>query len=140
MRQVVGVMAVVWLVLFAGGCVVARPCPCTGTTVDTAALERIAGVWDTSEGQATWEIRNGKITGPYSQDGGRVFLDVDGHVARGIWVENDSNQRCDRPRDGSYHWGRVELRFGPDFQSFEGWWSYCESTKQEKAWTGRRVR
>ncbi len=100
----------------------------------------LAGTWEGSEG--TLDLRavgSGRFHGNYTTDQGRVFFTLAGRQVTGYWVEADSNRRCDTPRDGSYHWGKVKLQVSPDGSTMEGDWTYCDSDEASGTWTWRRV-
>ncbi|MBU1174809.1 MAG: hypothetical protein KKH72_05350 [Alphaproteobacteria bacterium] len=95
----------------------------------------IAGIWDTSEGQMSIEHHDPDVSGTYSQDRGRIFGTLDGHQLTGFWVEQSSGVKCDAPRDGSYHWGRIVFDFDAEFDAFSGTWGYCDQNPS-RSWTG----
>jgi len=97
-----------------------------------------AGDWSSSEGAIHARLDGDRLHGRYEQDNGRIFMRLKGRKAVGIWVEDDSDEECSIARDGSRHWGRAELEFDACFESFTGWWSYCDSSKAERRWTGSR--
>jgi len=99
-----------------------------------------AGRWKTSEGDMTLKVDGRRVTGPYSQDSGRVLLTATGRHLSGVWVENDSDRTCSREVDKSLHWGRAELDFDPSYRTFTGWWSYCDGAAAFREWTGTRLR
>lgn len=99
-----------------------------------------AGDWQTSEGLMRLKASGqGKVSGTYTTDQGRVFLDVQGRQARGIWVERDSDRRCAEPRDGSRHWGWIAIKLDETGQRFSGNWGYCEEKNVAGPWTGTRT-
>jgi hypothetical protein len=107
----------------------------------SAALSQsisIAGVWQTSEGSMELTQKGSEVSGPYAQDGGRVFGTLGDNVLQGIWVERDSNVTCDQPRDGSLHWGSITFTFNADVTAFSGAWEYCDGTSGA-SWTGQLV-
>ena len=95
--------------------------------------------WESSQGKMGLLKRaDGKLVGFYNtNDHGRVLLEMQGNVATGYWIENESRQKCESERDGSFHWGRARWEFNEQMNSFSGWWSYCEAESGE-AWSGKR--
>jgi hypothetical protein len=78
-----------------------------------------------------------RVHGTYSEDNGRVFVEMHDNVFLGYWTENDSSEKCKTPLNGGYHWGRVRLVFKND--RFEGAWGYCDKTP-DHSWTGQRLK
>ena len=95
--------------------------------------------WESSQGDmGLLRTEDGRLVGFYiPNDRGRLLLELKGNVASGYWVENESRQRCDSERDGSFHWGRIRWEFNQEMTAFSGWWSYCEAESGD-AWTGKR--
>lgn len=105
----------------------------------TSAAPTFSGVWQSSEGRMVLgPVNDGRIQGKYENDDGRVFLNMRGDILAGYWVEKDSEQRCPTQRDGSFHWGRIELTFDAARTKFEGHWTYCDTTQRAGSWSGRR--
>jgi hypothetical protein len=100
------------------------------------AQSRIEGVWDTSEGRITLERRGRSVTGRYTSDNGEIVGRIKGNVLEGHWIEDGSAKKCDQPKNGRFHWGRIVYTFDGD--AFKGVWSYCED-EPKSAWTGRRT-
>ncbi|MGF1576959.1 MAG: hypothetical protein ACFCU9_13685 [Cyanophyceae cyanobacterium] len=96
----------------------------------------VSGVWDTSEGQMTFQQQGSSVTATYTQDNGRIEGTMTGNVLEGYWSEDGSAQRCDTPINGRYHWGRIRFVFNGD--AFEGVWSYC-GEEPTRSWTGTRL-
>lgn len=78
---------------------------------------------------------NNYYYGSYPEDSGRIFGTLNGHKFDGYWAEGSSSYRCNTEKDGSYYWGRFVMDFAPDFSSFTGLYSYCDSTPNRK-WDG----
>ena len=93
------------------------------------------GVWESSEGRITVQQSGADVSATYTQDNGIIKGSLEGQVLRGYWSEDGSPRRCDTPRDGRYHWGRLQLVF--DGSSFSGLWGYCYDEPSLK-WTGQR--
>lgn len=103
-------------------------------------VNRPDGAWSTTEGDMTiWTFRDGTFRASYDQDSGRILGEINGGVLHGHWIENDSNQRCGEPMEGSFHWGKLRFVFDPQQDSFEGSWGYCDETPAS-AWTGSRTK
>lgn len=96
---------------------------------------RIAGIWDTTEGQMKIEQSGGEVSGIYGGDDGRIFSTLQGNSLTGIWVERGSGVTCETPRDGSVHWGEFVFTFADDFRSFTGNWTYCGQSRTHR-WNG----
>ena len=102
------------------------------------------GRWHSDHGTITFRYaEDGEdidVRGDYGNDDGRLFMQADGNVLTGYWVEADSRQRCETARDGSHHWGRARMAFDPGFVRFEGSWSYCDAEPDDDwdgAWRGK---
>lgn len=72
----------------------------------------------------------GNFRGHYNvKDDARI---VRGHLSEkrlsALWVENSSKQECKSKIENSYHWGKIELVFNDNFDTFKGFWSYCDGT------------
>ncbi len=78
-----------------------------------------------------------RVSGSYSQDGGRIDGQVSGGRLTGYWAENGSDQRCPTQRLGTYYWGRIDWVLSADGRRFTGKWSYC-SAEPGGSWTGAR--
>ncbi len=101
----------------------------------------LAGIWEGSEGTLDLRaVEDGRYAGRYTTDNGRVFFTQNGREVTGYWVENDSSRRCEEPRDGSHHWGKVKLRLSAGGETMEGEWTYCASDEASGSWTWRRVK
>lgn len=97
------------------------------------------GTWNSSGGRLELNAKSGdRFEGHYSTDNGRLILQRDGSRMSGYWVEDGSSQTCASKRDGSLHWGRIELQFNSDNNGFSGWWSYCDSSEHSGDWGGER--
>ncbi len=101
--------------------------------------DTFSGYWETNEGNMTLQQNGNNVRGTYQQDQGRLLMTAEGLVLKGFWVEKDSDKTCSTSRDGSLHWGRAEFTFDGDYMSFKGWWSYCDSDKPFRQWTGKRI-
>jgi len=98
-----------------------------------------AGDWDTNWGQMKIHQNDIQISGNYSDDNGELVGEIHGNVIQGYWIEDQSDQRCSRPINGRYHWGRVEVVFDPSFTSFGTRWGYCDGSLDRNDWSGRRT-
>lgn len=86
------------------------------------------GIWITSLGLMKLVQEGEAVTGSYTTDNGEIQGTLRGNVLEGHWIEDDSAERCAEPRNGRYHWGRIELRF--EGNRFSGKWGYCEGSFQ----------
>jgi hypothetical protein len=94
------------------------------------------GIWDSTEGQMTFEESGGFVNGTYNKRGGVLYSTLlASNVMSGYWVQNYSNRRCSNSVGGSYYWGRFRLVFSNN--SFEGVYNYCSDPSNYR-WTGRR--
>ncbi len=94
--------------------------------------------WSTSYGVMIFpDPVAGPIRATYGTDEGRIIGEAQGTELSGYWVERSSGRRCDRPVDGSYHWGRMEYHFDPGFTTFTGKWGYCDAPPLQ-GWSGAR--
>lgn len=93
----------------------------------------VSGNWDTNWGPMTLSASNGKLTGHYTHDKGRIqgTLSADGRTLQGWWSEYPSYKG---PKDG----GRFLFRLSPDGKSLSGRWGYGDSLEAGD-WTGTRV-
>ena len=69
----------------------------------------------------------GRVTTRYIKKDNRKILS-------GYWVQDESPQRCDYSRYGSYYWGRLTFDFQGD--SFTGEWGFCDG-KPQSNWNGK---
>ena len=69
----------------------------------------------------------GRVTTRYIQKDNRKKLS-------GYWVQDESPQRCDYSRHGSYYWGMLTFDFQGD--SFTGKWGFCDD-KPQSNWNGK---
>ena len=99
------------------------------------ASREIGGVWNSSQGRITFHQNGADVSATTTQDNGTIKGSLEGQVLRGYWSEDGSPRRCDTPRDGRHHWGRLLLIF--DGSSFSGLWGYCYDEPSLK-WTGQR--
>ncbi len=95
----------------------------------------IAGMWDSTEGTITFQQVGANVTGSYTQDNGAFEGMISENVLTGYWIEDNSARRCDTPRNGRHHWGRIRFVF--DGSSFQGLWGYCND-EPSSTWTGTR--
>ncbi len=85
-----------------------------------------AGTWETSWGAVAIEGDAEGYAGKYGNENGQFFLDWDGGMLTGYWVEDESDQACDEPIAGSDHWGRLLLTNSKDAPGFKMKWGYCD--------------
>lgn len=95
------------------------------------------GTWNTSEGVMTLTQSGNTVQGTYTQDNGRIQGQLTGNTLNGYWIENGSARRCDRPIDGSYHWGRISYTINSNGSAFNGLWSYCDA-QPSSSWNGSK--
>lgn len=85
----------------------------------------IDGVWGAGPfGEVTFFQNNAKVTGKYMQGRGIIDGIMLGVSLEGIWTEERSSSRCDFAKNGSFFWGRIQLKF--DGNKFIGNWGYCD--------------
>ena len=63
------------------------------------------------------------VRGTYNEDNGEIDGELKRNIFEGFWIEDNSSQRCDTPRNGRYFWGR--FRFQVKGEKLEGNWGYC---------------
>lgn len=95
----------------------------------------IAGLWESSEGLINVQQAGAEVFATYAQDNGTIKGSLEGPQLRGYWSKDNSPRRCDTPRDGRYHWGRLQLQFTGS--TFTGQWSYCYD-EPSMTWIGQR--
>lgn len=83
-----------------------------------------------------WEGR--AVAGRFAHQNGRFEGERQGMTLRGYWYQDDSGVACPQPRNGQTHYGRLQLVFTRDGQSFAGGWGYCDEPASER-WGGRRL-
>lgn len=108
-----------------------------------AVLADVTGRWKSSQGlfgSFVITLRQGgnQVSGSYTLDDGRISGTISGTTFRGIWSEKSSLEKCPDARLGSNYWGRVELRFDPEFRRFSGVWGYC-GDQPGRSWSGTRI-
>lgn len=97
----------------------------------------VAGTWSTSECLMTLQQNGASVSGRYTNDNGEIVGTLVGNTLSGHWIEDSSAQRCGRPMNGRYYWGRIQYVFDGD--RFSGHWSYCDSPiSSSNNWTGQR--
>ncbi len=70
----------------------------------------------------------GNVFGTYQAgDGWMKLVVVDEHTLIGHWYEGEHPAVCDRERDGTVHWGSLEMRFNDDFSAYSGSFGDCDS-------------
>lgn len=103
----------------------------------------ILGLWKAGKyGILELHQQNGRITGNYDLDGGRIRGEFTSDtVIEGYWIENSSNQACDSEKDGSAHWGRLRMQFeSADQHDVDTQWAYCDSDSWSGNWPhGERI-
>jgi hypothetical protein len=91
------------------------------------AGDAVSGWWratDPTWGEFLLSRRGGTVDGPYRNHQGVFTTTQSGNTITGYWVEKSSKQPCATTRDGSVHWGRIQLTF--EGASFRGAWGYCD--------------
>jgi len=82
------------------------------------------GSWTTDFGTILFEST---ATARYVDDNGRVIItQFANNTLSGVWVEENSRQKCETEIDGSYYWGQITLTPNQDFSRFIGFWGYCD--------------
>ena len=97
--------------------------------------------WQTDFGPLFLEQAGSELRGLYPDYRGEVRgeLDADGEWFHGVWVQLESERRCERALDGARYWGTLSLQ-GLTGDRFEGMWAYCDDTPGSGgAWGGRRT-
>ncbi len=99
----------------------------------------IAGRWGDTEGGAEISVQSdGTVLGlRRGHDNWRYFGRLSDRRMTGVWVEDDSSERCETPVDGSYHWGRDNVVFDETLTSGEVKWGYCNSEPSHAGVTRR---
>lgn len=102
--------------------------------VSAFALD-ITGSYTTSEGNMTLQQSGDRVSGRYTQDNGEITGVIYDSTLEGFWIEDHSDRRCSKPKNGRYFWGRISYEFTPE--GFSGTWGYCNDAPSRK-WTGTR--
>lgn len=115
----------------------------TGTAKAPAAKVTIIGLWDAgSKGTIELSEVDGQIHGTYPDDNGRIRGTFSSEtVIDGYWIENGSNKTCKTEKDGSKHWGELQITFtSPSRDEFTSQWRYCGEDEWQGAWAnGKRI-
>ena len=70
----------------------------------------------------------GNVFGTYQAgDGWMKLAVVDEHTLIGHWYEGEHPAVCERERDGTVHWGSLEMRFNDDYSAYSGSFGDCDS-------------
>ncbi len=117
----------------------------TATGADHSARLDVTGAWlspaftAVADKHIYLQQQGAVVSGFYNdkQNGRIVRGRLEGPRLSAYWVEDMSDLRCERPLEGSYHWGRVYLTFSADGQRFEGNWGYCDG-KPHRDFLGQR--
>lgn len=83
-----------------------------------------AGQWDSNYGAMTITVQGERMTGSYTQPGGRIQGTLQDRVFAGQWIQADRR-------------GRLRLELAPDGNSFKGTWTENDG-RGGGAWTGQR--
>lgn len=108
---------------FAAGSAAADP---TGAVYSSNWGDMTISRWDSDSAAGRFDHRSGRFEGMRR-----------GNVVTGYWFQEESGQRCERPRNGSYYYGRAVYRFNADQSAFTGEWSYCDEPASQR-WNGER--
>jgi hypothetical protein len=111
-----------------GATAAATPSPAAGIT----------GTWrstDRSWGDLVLTQSGRAVTGRYKNTKGSILATLQGKTITGYWIEERSKKRCAVARNGSMHWGRLQLTF--DGRSYRGAWGYCDEAPHF-GWDGVR--
>jgi hypothetical protein len=104
-------------------------------TGEARAASPFEGAFNTSYGVMVFNGGTQGRLATYGSDSGRITGTALGNRLEGHWVEESSGRRCPTPVDGSFYWGRIQLRVDGD--ALSGTWSYCE-LPPNKSWSGTR--
>ena len=97
--------------------------------------------FETDYGPMFLEQEGERITGFYPDYKGIVqgALDTRGEWLNGLWMQPDSERRCERPVHGAWYWGTLAFR-GITTDRFEGFWAFCDDPPGSGGqWNGKRV-
>ncbi len=109
----------------------------TDAPANTQARVTILGLWDAgSIGTVELSEADGKIQGTYTEDNGRVRGQFSSeNVIDGYWIEDGSKKACDTEKDGSKHWGALQITFkSKAHDEFDAKWRYCGEEDWHGAW------
>lgn len=95
----------------------------------------IEGLWGSSEGEIRFRQQGNRIAGRYPNDNGEIVGVLKNDTLSGYWIEDNSAQRCSTPKNGRYHWGRIEFVFSGN--RFSGKYAYCDG-ELKSPWGGER--
>jgi hypothetical protein len=90
------------------------------------------GTWQTTWGTMRLLELDGRVTGAYDFEGGRIEGESDDGVVTGRWSEEPTRTA---PEDA----GQLRLVLAPDGVSFTGAWRYGSTGEWRTDWTGTRV-
>lgn len=121
--------------------------PNTPTLASQSTQSVIAGKWYapdfTSDDEKVIFFEDagwGNVRGHYNANQNakivRGYLSETGLSA--FWVESSSKVKCLTEIEGSYYWGRVEIKFEDGFKIFEGLWGYCDK-KPSYLFAGKKL-
>lgn len=96
----------------------------------------IEGVWSSSEGEIRFRQQGSRVAGRYTNDNGEIVGTFQNGTLNGIWIEDQSGQRCPTAKNGRYYWGKLEFRFSGN--RFTGKWGYCDGPLTAGAWGGEK--
>ena len=92
------------------------------------------GTWQSNWGEMMLsQTSDGKVTGEYTHDQGKIEGTISGNSFSGRWSEAPSYQD---PNDG----GLMELTFSDDCMTFTGRWKYGTTGDwKENNWSGQKI-
>jgi len=97
--------------------------------------------WETNWGKMHLQKEGEKIKGTYSDDNGEVIGKLtDANTMEGYWIEDESDHKCDTPKNGRYYWGRLKMTFSNNMSTFDALWGYCNDTPSKKNFSGHALR
>ncbi len=94
----------------------------------------------TDFGSVSLEVEpDGHVWGDYPDYKGDLVGSLkDGGVLDMVWIQPNSEKKCDRARLGSRFWGRVRWKISGD--SVAGFWNYCDDKlRRDRPWNGTIV-
>lgn len=104
---------------------------------DQAKKYPVSGAFSSNEGKMDFH-KSGPRVAHYSHENGRIIGDFSGKVLSGYWAQTGSARKCASEKDGSYYWGRIFFTFDEAFDSFKGFWGYCDR-EPLSPWQGKRI-
>ncbi len=101
----------------------------------SSEVPSLEGVWSSSEGEIRFRQQGNRVAGRYTNDNGEIVGVLNNDTLSGYWIEDNSAERCTTPKNGRYHWGRIELQFSG--KTFTGKYGHCNGSLKNP-WGGNR--